>query len=606
MTRSSASAVAMLLATACATARPPDRVQRSTEPTGPNDVAARRASFEGLLVEHWDHVLSHGPEWASILGDKRWNDRSSDLSAEAVAADLEKTKEFLRRFEAVDVTGFSEQEALTRTLLVRSLREEIEDAPFQDWKMPVTQFFGIHLWVPQLPALLSFASARDYEDYLARLRALPRQLADTEANMRLGMAAGLMPPRFLLEKVVVQAQAVASQKPENSPFASPLARMPDDVAPAERARIREAVLAAIQDLVLPAYGRFAAFVRDEYAPHGRSEAGIWSLPDGASRYSIRVKRATTSSLGPDRIHDLGLREVARIEKEMKATARGAGFADLASFHASVKANPELRPRSREQILEIYRGHLDGMRPELETLFGKLPRADFVVVAMEPFREEGAAAAEYVPPAPDGSRPGRVEVNTGSFADRTTLDMEATAYHEGVPGHHLQAAIQQELAEVPPVRRLGLAYTAFDEGWALYAERLAEEVGHYRDPYSRYGRLQSEMLRAIRLVVDTGLHEKRWTREQVVRFFHDHSTIDDVDVQAETDRYIANPGQALAYKVGELRIRELRERAETRLGPAFDVRGFHDVVLGAGSLPLEVLDARVDAWISETAAKPPRK
>ncbi|HTP52308.1 MAG TPA: DUF885 family protein [Anaeromyxobacteraceae bacterium] len=587
----------------CATPHP------SPPPAGPPESASvgeRRRAFEALLAEHWEYVLSRAPEKASILGDKRFNDKLSDLSASAVAADVARTKEFLSRFESVDATGFTEQEALTRTLLVRDFRESLQEAAFEEWKMPVNQMQGIHLFAPRLVALLSFTTVKDYDDYLARLRGLPRQFVDTEANMRLGMAAGLMPPRFLLEKVAVQAAGIASQKPEDTPFARPLSRMPPGIAPAEEERIRAATLAAIRDDVLPAYRRFATFVRDEYAPRGRTEMGIWSLPDGAARYAAKVRQSTTTSLSADQIHEIGLREVARIEAEMLAVAKRAGFSDLSTFRASLQTNAALRPRSREQILEIYRGYLDGMRPELPKLFGRLPKADFVVVAVEPFREKEAAGANYMIPAADGSRPGRIEVNTGDFANRKTITMESTAYHEAIPGHHLQLALQQELEGLPPQRRLLPHYTAFIEGWALYAERLGEEVGRYRDPYSYYGHLQDEMLRAIRLVVDTGLHEKRWTRDQVVQFFHDHSAIDEVEVQAETDRYIAWPSQALGYKVGELEIRELRERSRSELGPAFDVRRFHDVVLGAGSVPLDVLDVRVSAWVaSEKSARSPK-
>jgi len=579
---------------ACATTRPPPAAK--AEPGAP-DVEARRRAEKALLAEHWESELSHNPEYASVLGDKRWNDRSYDFSAAAEAARLQRNRGFLARFEAIDVAGFPEQEALTHALMVRALRRRLDEARFEEWKMPVNQMDGIHLDAPRFVALLSFQDAKDYEDYLTRLRALPRQFADVEANMRLGMEAGLVPPRFLLEKVAAQAESVASGSPEESPFAAPLAKMPESIPAAERQRIRSAWLAAIRDDVFPAYRRFARFVREEYAPRGRTEVGIWSLPDGAARYASLVRRTTTSALTPTQIHELGLREVARIEGQMLEAARRAGFADLASFRASLASDPRLHPTSRAQVLEIYRGYLEGIQPELPKLFGRLPKAGFTVVPVEEFREKEAAAAQYVPPAPDGSRPGRVEVNTGSFAKRTTLTMESTAYHEAVPGHHLQVALQQEIEGLAPQRRLWLWYGAFGEGWALYAERLAEEVGRYRDPASYYGHLQDEMLRAIRLVVDTGLHEKRWTRAQVVQFFRDHSSIDDVEVQAETDRYIAWPGQALAYKVGEIQIRDLRERARKALGPGFDVRQFHDEVLGAGSLPLDVLETRIEAWVA---------
>lgn len=590
-------AVAAASLCACAAVRP--------VPPGPpaGDVGPRLKSFDALVAEYWEHRLQRTPEVASLLGDRRWNDRSSDLSAAAEAAELAAVRSFLARFEAVDPAGFPEQEALTRTLLVRQLREQVEEARFEWWKMPVSQMSGVHLQAPQLATLLVFRSAQDYHDYAVRLRNLPHQLDDVVANMRLGMAAGLVPPRFLLEKVADQAEAVVAGKPEDTPFARPLASMPPEVPPAEQERIRQEFVAAIRDGVVPAYQRFARFVREEYAPRGRAEPGIWALPDGEARYAALVRRMTTTALTPEAIHRIGLSEVARIEGQMLAVARKLGYGDLASFGAALDADPALHPRSREQILVLYRGYIDGMRKELPRLFGRLPRASFEVAPVEAYREKTAAGAQYLPPAPDGTRPGQIQVNTGDFEKRKTISFESTAYHEGLPGHHLQIAIAQELPGLPPVRRLGTFYGAFVEGWALYAEQLGEEVGKYQDPYSYYGHLQEEMLRAIRLVVDTGIHWKRWSREQAVAYFRAHSNIDEVEIQAETDRYISWPGQALGYKIGELEILELRDRARRALGDRFDLRAFHDEILGAGSLPLDVLAARVDGWIAQQAAGP---
>jgi uncharacterized protein (DUF885 family) len=596
---------------ACATATAPRPATAPTAtppaaaaPDGARAAASRQA-LAALLADHWEHFLVQNPEYASILGDLRYNDRTSDVSAAAVAAELARTREYLARFEALDPVGLSEQEALTRTLVIRALEEELEGARFEQWKMPVSQLGGLHQEAAQLPALLRFASTKDFEDWTQRLRGLPRMLDDTVDNMRLGMAAGLMPPRFLLEKVATQAAGIAAMRPEETPFARCLAQLPEALPVAEQARLRGALLAAVRDGVLPAYARFARFVEEEYAPRGRAEAGIWALPDGAARYAFRVKESTTTTLTPDELHALGLREVERIEGEMLAAARKAGFRDLASFRAAIAVDPRLRPTSREQILEIYRGHLDAMRRELPRLFGRLPKADFVVVPVESFREREAAGAQYQAASPDGSRPGRIEVNTGDFANRKTITFESTAYHEAVPGHHMQIAIQQELEALPPQRRFWLGYNAYSEGWALYAERLGREVGRFQDPSSAYGHLEEEMLRAIRLVVDTGLHSKRWSRQQVVDFFHAHSATDEVEVQSETDRYIVWPGQALAYKAGQLQILALRERATRELGPAFDLRAFHDVVLGGGSLPLDVLEVRVVAWIAAEKAKAAR-
>ena len=561
-----------------------------------DDLSVRRKALTDLLAEHWEYTLSTSPEFASILGDKRWNDKLSDVSEAAILADQAKDRVWLARLEAIDTTGFPEQEALTKTLLVRGFKESIANERFRSWEMPVSQMSGIHLNAPQLVPLLSFKTVKDYDDYVARLKSLPKQFDDVTARMRKGMADGLMQPKFLLEKAAAQAEGIAAKKPEDTPFARPLASMPTTFSAEEQARLREAVVSAIRDSVLPAYVKFARFVKDEYAPKGRLEPGMWSLPDGNARYAAQVKRLTTTDKTPEEIHQIGLQQVAELERQMMVIAKKQGFSDLKSFNASIEKNPKLHYQSREQILELYRKYIAQMKPKLPELFGRLPKADVEVDAVESFREKEASGAQYNQGAKDGSRPGRVMVNTSEPEKRQFISTESTAYHEGVPGHHLQISIAQELDELPPVRQQTF-YGAFVEGWALYAERLGKEVGFYQDPYSDYGRLQDEMLRAIRLVVDTGFHAKKWTRDQVVQFFHDHSATAEVEVQSETDRYIAWPGQALGYKMGQLKILELRERAKKALGSRFDVREFHDQVLGAGALPLDVLDQRIDGWIA---------
>ena len=567
-----------------------------------DDLAARRKALNDLLAEHWEYTLSHSPEFASLLGDKRWNDKLSDLSEAEILADQQKDRMWLTRLETIDTTGFPEQEALTKTLLVRSFRESIANERFRSWEMPVSQISGIHLDTAELVSLLSFKTVKDYDDYIARLGQVPKQFDDVMARMRKGMADGLMQPKFLLEKVVQQAGAIAAEKPDETPFAQPIAKFPADFSGEDQKRIRDAVLAAIRDSVLPAYEKFTRFVRSEYAPRGRTEAGMWSLPDGAARYAARVKRLTTTDKTPEEIHAIGLAQVAELEKQMLVVARKLGFTDLKALNASIEKNPKLHFHSREEILTAYRGFIDQMRPQLPKLFGRLPKADVEVAAVEEFREKEASGAQYDTGAKDGSRPGRVMVNTGEPEGRKTISTESTSYHEGVPGHHLQLSIAQELDELPPVRQQA-SYTAFVEGWALYSERLGKEIGFYKDPYSDYGRLQDEMLRAIRLVVDTGFHAKKWTRDQVVQYFHDHSAQDEVEVQSETDRYIAWPGQALAYKLGQLKILELRDRAKRELGSRFDIRAFHDAILGAGALPLDILDQRIDAWIANRKLTP---
>lgn len=559
-------------------------------------VESRRAALRALLDEQWQYHLKVSPEFASYIGDKRYDDQLSDLSQAQIDRELAKAHEFLTRFEAVDTAGFPEQEALDKVLMVRNLREFLDEARFKPWEMPVNQLSGIHIEAPTLVEVLTFTGAKDYDDLIVRYHKLPVAFDQTVEQMRKGLADGLMPPKFLLEKVAGQAAAIAGQKPEDTAFAEPLAKFPASVPAAEQGRIRQAMLAAIRDDVLPAYRRFADFVKHDYAPRGRAEAGMWSLPDGAARYAFQVKSNTTTDLTPEQIHQIGLRQVAEIERQMTAIASRLGYADLKSFNAKVQSDPALRARSREQILDIYRGYIDAMYAKLPELFGRLPKAKVEVVPVEAFREKEAAGANYQPGTIDGSRPGRVQVNTYDPTARKTISMESTAYHEGVPGHHLQISIAQELPTLPPFRQHA-EYTAYVEGWALYTERLGKDVGFYSNPYNDYGRLQDEMLRAIRLVVDTGFHYKRWTREQVVQFFHDHSALDEVEVQNETDRYIVWPGQALAYMVGQLKILELRDRAHRQLGARFDIRAFHDEVLGAGALPLDVLEARIDRWLA---------
>jgi uncharacterized protein (DUF885 family) len=560
----------------------------------------RRQQLRDVIADQWEYTMRTSPEYASILGDKRYNDRWSDASEKAVQDDLEASRRYLAKLGAIDLTGFPEQERLNEVLLARKLQLSLEGAKFENWLMPVNQFASPHLFLPQLPSLLPFTSVKDYDDYVTRLRTLPSVMDQIVVLMKKGMARGLMPPKILLGRVAQQAEDVASAAPEASAFAAPLNSFPAAVPEGDRARIRAACLAAIQNNVDPSYRSFAAFVRAEYEPHGRAEPGEWSLPLGEERYAFAIKEETTTAMSADEIHELGLKEVARIEKEMLTVANKLGYRDLHSFAAANAKNPALHFSSRQAIVDLYRKYIDQMYPKLPSLFGRLPKGKLEVMPVEEFREKGMSAAEYTQGTPDGSRPGHVMVNTGDFANRTTLSVETTAYHEGVPGHHLQIAIAQEVTGLPQFRQQ-YSVTSFIEGWALYAERLGEEVGFYQDLYSYFGHLQDEMLRAIRLVVDTGFHAKRWTRQQVVDFFHAHSTADEVEVQSETDRYIAIPGQALAYKIGQLKILALREKAKKALGDKFDIRAFHDVVLGAGALPLDVLEQQVDRWIAERRA-----
>lgn len=566
-------------------------------------VDARVAALHKLLDEQWEYTLHNSPEFASILGDKRYNDRLSDFSQAAIDRDAAQTKVFLREFEAVDATGFPEQEKLNRDLMVRNLRESVEAQRFREWEMPVNQMSGLHIDLPQLITSLSFATVKDYDDYIARLKQFPRVFGEATVQMRKGMAEGLMPPKILLVQVVTQAGNIASQKPEDTPFAIPTTQFPREFSAADQQRLRAGVLAALRDSVLPSYAKFTAFVRDEYAPRGRTDIGTSALPDGAARYAFAVRRSTTTNMTPDEIHQLGLREVARIEEEQLAIAKKLGFRDLKAFRDSIPKMPSLHPKSRQQILDEYKHYTDQMWARLPELFGRLPKAKLEILPIEAFREKEASTS-YNQGTPDGSRPGHVFVNTYDYANQTIINNESTAYHEGVPGHHMQVSIAQELPALPPFRQQA-GYTAYVEGWALYSERLGKEIGFYQNPYIDYGRLDDEMLRAIRLVVDTGIHDKHWTRDQVVQFFHDHSSLNEANVQSETDRYIAWPAQALAYKVGQLTFLRLREQARQALGSRFEIRAFHDELLGAGALPMDVLQDRVGQWIAAQGTVSPK-
>ena len=586
-------AVAMLIpATVAAAANPPAALE------------ARRKALSDLLHERWEYTMRTSPIYASILGDKRYNDKLDDFSQAAIDDDLEQTRRFLDRFEAIDTTGFPEQEALNKQLMVRDLKMGLEGARFKPWEMPVNQESGIHIDAPQLVGILSFENVKDYEDYITRLKLLPRLFDQTSEQMGKGLAEGRMPPKILLEKVVTQANGIATTPADQSPFVHPFDKFPDAISEADRKRLREAGLAAVRDSVIPAYVKFTAFVRDEYAPKGRAEPGAWSLPDGPAWYAFRVKESTTTNLSPEEIHQIGLEQVKEIEGRMPAVANQLGFKDMKSLNAAVDADPKLHAHSRQEILDLYRKYVDQMYTRLPQMFGRLPKARLEVMPVEEFREKEASAASYIDGTPDGSRPGHIMVNTGDFAKRTLLDVETTAYHEGVPGHHLQITIAQELPELPPFRQHEY-YTAFTEGWALYSERLGKEAGFFQDPYSYYGHLQDDMLRAIRLVVDTGFHSKRWTRQQVVDYFHDHSAIDEPSVQSETDRYMAWPAQALGYKIGQLEILKLRQYSKDQLGDKFELRAFHDEVLAGGALPMDVLSTRIHEWVGQqkTQASP---
>lgn len=565
--------------------------------SAPQDLESRRAQLNRLLADEWEYTLRTQPELATHVGDNRYNDRLSDFSDEAIAADIEHARQALPRFESIDITGFPEQEKLNHALMVRSLRESLEAAKFKEWEMPVTQFGGIHLWYASLVFDTPFRNTKDYEDFLSRLHQMPRGLEQATSHMKDGLRDHLVPPKYLLEKVAIQAQQIADSPLDKSTFTNGLHKFPDAVSEADRKRLSSEIEKVVKEEVEPAYAKFAKFVRDDYAPHGREDPGEWALADGQARYRFAVKHQTTTEMGPEAIHQLGLKSVTEIESQMLEIARKQGFNDLKSFNEHIKQDPALHAKSGQQLLDLYAHYRDQMYEKLPQMFGRLPKNKLVVVPMESYRSPDGVPADYSVGAGDGSRPGRINVNEYAPEKRLLLNVEAIAYHEGVPGHHLQFSIAQELTDLPPFRKFNVDLNAYTEGWAFYSERLGKEVGFYQDPYSDYGRLQNEMWRAVRWVVDTGVHEKHWSRQQMIDFFHEHTAMDDQNIETEVDRYIAWPGQALSYKMGQMKILELRGRAQKELGPKFDLRAFHDAVLDQGPLPMDVLEKKIDDWIA---------
>jgi len=562
------------------------------EPSPASDLRERRHALIQLISEYQDYEDYKPSRTQEEIAARRAVrlDRIEVIDPDkAAAARLAKARGFLPRLEAIDTTGFPEHEVLNKVLLVRQLRMDIEGDRFQLRRMPVDQLGGIHLGAPRWAHLPPRPLPEDFDTLLANYRKIPALFDQTMAQMKKGMAEGLMPPRYLLEKVARQAGEIARMSPESSPFGAPLDRIPADLLAAKRKKLRADLLTAIRKGILPAYARFARFVKEEYAPKGRAEPGIWSLPDGKARYAWLVRISTTTDLTPEEVHQIGLGEVARIEGEMKEVAVRLGYPDPRSLNAATAVDPKLHAGSAEQLLALYRSHIEAMQPRLPELFLKVPERRLEVAPLESYQEKESPRAEYRP-----GDPGKVIVNTSE--PRDTLAVESTAYHEGVPGHHLQWAFVDANPNLVPFR-MALGYPAYVEGWALYAERLAKEIGFYQDPYGDYGRLQGELFRAARLVVDTGLHAERWSREKAVQYMRDHLAMGETEIGNEVDRYAVWPAQALGYKIGEMKLLELREHARKELGAAFDLRKFHQQVLGQGVLPLDVLAEKIDRWIA---------
>lgn len=556
---------------------------------------ARITVQNALFEEQYQTDLKDHPERATAIGDYRYNDQLDDYSPAAYLRQHATDEKFLARLNAISTAGFPEQDKLSHEVMQRALSQRMANFKFKEYEMPVNHMEGPQTRLADMPLAVPLDSVKHYEDYIAKLHQIPRVMSQSEDTLRAGMRDKLMPVRFLLEKIPAQCDGIIAA----DPFLLPTKKFPENISAADQQRLTQLISDAVNNEVLPAYKQFGAFIAAQYAPQGRSTLSVTSLPGGKERYLNDIRsRTTISSLTPAEIHAIGLREIERIEAEMLVIAKKQGFNDVASFRDSLKSNTKYIPTSQEQILDDFRKYIAQMQPKLADLFGYIPASPVTVEAIPAF--QAGAATHYQTGTPDGKRPGRVSVATAHFEHRWLIDDEATAYHEGIPGHHMQLSVQQQMTSLPKFRQHS-GNSGYVEGWALYSEQLGKEVGFYKDPVSDYGRLSSELFRAVRLVVDTGLHSEGWSRDQVVEFFRKYQPVDEPTIQSETDRYIAWPAQALSYKLGQLKFRELRERAQKELGPKFDIRSFHDEMLNGGVLPLDLLDSRTNGWIKQQKA-----
>jgi uncharacterized protein (DUF885 family) len=557
-----------------------------------SSVASRVAAQNALFDDSWQASLKTSPTLATAVGDYRYNDQLGDYSLAAIASRHQREASDLARIKAIDATGFSEQDLISHDLFLRQTQQRVEDFDLKEFEMPLSASGGgggIHANVADLPLSMPFDSVKHYEDYISRLHQVPRAFLQTEEVLRAGVKDHLVPVRFIAEKIPGQAEGVVAA----NPFLVPLKKFPASFSDAEKKRLTDEITATVNNVVFPAYKQFAAFVTKEYIPFTRTTLSVNSLGGGKRRYQATLRRFTTTDLTAAQIHEIGLKEVDRITGEMAALAKANGYSDLASFRNHIENDPKYQAVSADAIVEDFRKYIAQMQPHLPELFNLLPKTAVTVEPIPPF--QASAATHYQGGTPDGKRPGRVSVAVSDPTHRSYINDEAVAYHEGVPGHHLQISIQQSLTGLPEFRKHG-GNSAYTEGWGLYAEELGKEIGFYQDPGSDYGRLRSELFRAVRLVVDTGIHDMGWSRDQVVEYMRNSHAIDEPTIQAETDRYISGPGQACSYKLGQLKIRELRERARQQLGSRFDLKTFHDEILSGGALPLDVLDARINRWI----------
>ena len=563
----------------------------------PFALADATADFDTLLDEHWEWTLRNAPVMASTMGDRRYNREWTDNSLDAIERRHRETREFLRRAYGIDRNALSEEDQLNYELFRRLLQDSVDEYQFKDYLLPFSQRGGVQN-LDSTTERLRLVSLQDYDDWVARLGKIDVVIDQTIERAEAGREAGLMPPRIIMERLPDQIAMQVVEVPTDSPFFEPFANLPETIPADERERLRAEAAEAIEKTVLPAYRELDRYFNDRYLPAARDSIGLSSLPNGTAWYEFRARSYTTTRLTPDEIHRIGLDEVKRIRDEMMQIIDEVGFeGTFEAFLEHLRTDPQFYFDNPDDLYREYLATSKRIDPELVKLFGTLPRMPYGVKPIPEAIAPDTTTAYYSRPAADGSRAGIYYVNLYRPEVRPKYEIEVLTVHEAMPGHHLQIALQQELGDVPNFRRF-MGFTAFVEGWGLYSERLGYDLGLYEDPYSRFGQLTYDMWRAVRLVVDTGMHYKGWTRQQAIDFFKDNAAKTEHDIVNEIDRYIVWPGQALAYKIGQLKILQLRSRVEVELGDRFDIRAFHDELLGAGALPLDLLEQRMDQWMAE--------
>lgn len=560
----------------------------------------RNAPLHALFAEEWERSLRESPENASYNGDRRYNDRWTDASLDAIAAREAGDRSALERLEAIDRATLSATDQLDYDTFHWQLQHSVERQKFREYLLPIGHQGGPQT-IDGIAEVLPFATIEDYEDWLKRLQALPVVVAQVMLLMDEGVKAGNLPPRVLMQRVPAQIAAQVVDQPEKSGFYKPFLKMPEGIADAQRARLQAEAGRIITSDVVPAYRRLQAYFNDEYLPRTRDSIAASDLPDGKAYYDFLAGYYTTTDLSADEIHDIGLKEVARIRAEMEKVKANTGFhGSLDEFFTFLRTDPRFFHKTPEALLNAYRALSKRIDPELVKVFKTIPRLPYGVRPIPDAIAPDTTTAYYQPGASDGTRPGYYYVNLYKPEMRPTWEMMPLSLHEAVPGHHFQFARGLELPDAPMFRRTAY-FVAYSEGWGLYAEQLGFEMGLYDDPYDHFGQLTYEMWRAVRLVVDTGMHAKGWSRERAIAYFKDNAPKTDQDIVNEVDRYIAWPAQALAYKVGQLKISALRAKAQRELGAKFDLRAFNDTVLETGSVPLDTLERHVDAWIAAQAS-----